>query len=477
MRFIHTKKPFAQKALSLFLATALLVTIFIPMPLTAHAAPIEAEPTGVDGRILAAVWAGDTSDWVEIARNGDYSLIIRKEVLPIGSVAFDRRNVDTYQISDVRSVVNSWFNSTLPGAARLRNYTVGNNSFTQIGNFAEVTQGFSNPTTTKRSTGNDVAFLLSFAEAAMFCSKQYATSITTWTASPALAIANFNKLYIPPGAENTMGDFWWLRSPGHFATGTKTASSVGTHSTDIGSIVFASSALASYPFVRPALWVDSRIFETTGTVNITCLDVLTGEVIKSRSVTVTEGPYGPYEAEELRFYLPGELSPDSDPISGSLIGGDVINIIYLYMRGSASITIVNYNRWDDADITRSNYLVWAGPYGLYEPEELYGFGPGVLMPYSDSPFGELDVGQSITIVFGYYRELVTIIVIHELEPGGFEIYREVNAEALGHYGPYEPLASPFFEYIGLDPDSDPAEGVTTISGTVITIKFLYRMAM
>ena len=477
MHIRHTKRPFAQKVLSLFLTTALLVTIFIPLPVAAYAAPIEAVPTAVDGRVLPAVWAGDTSDWVEIAVNGDYSLIIRKEVLEIGSMAFDRRNVDTYQISDVRSAVNSWFNTTLPGAARLRNYTVGNNSFTQIGNFAEITQGFSSPTTVKRSTGNDVAFLLSFAEAAMFCSRQYATSTTTWTASPALAVTNFGKLYSPPGAENTMGDFWWLRSPGHYATGTKTASSVGTHSKDTGSMVYASSALSTYPFVRPALWVDSRVFLTTGTINIIYIDALDGTIIAIETVIVPEGPYGPYNPGSIRFFLPAELSPDSDPISGWITGGDVVNIVYLYLRGSASITIVNYNRWDDEDITRTDFFVFAGEYGPYEPEELYGFGPGVMMPYSDQPAGLLDIGQSATIVFGYYRDLVTIVVIHELVPGGYEIYSELNAEALGHYGPYEPLTSPFFEFVGLDPSSDPVEGFTTVIGTVITIKFLYQLAM
>ena len=490
MQIRQTKRPFAKKALSLFLTTALLITIFIPMPLTSQALVPPVAPTPVDrysvidGDIISASLIGDTSDWVEIAQSGDYRLIVRKVVLPLGKVVFDDRNIDAYQISSVRNLVNNWFKNTLPKTARVRNFTVTSDANTTngIGYWGVISNpynsGYSQPTGIRVSTGDDIAFLLSFAEAAMFCSNRYALTSTTVADSPALAKKNFNKL-TPPGKPAELEDFWWGRTGGHNSGTNKTATSIGTHASPfLSGAVYASSSRAAYPYVRPAMWVHKGVTTPYGTVRVDHIDILTGEKLIPTEVfiEVPEGAYGPYLPKNFRFYLPGELAPGSDPASGTLLGGDIVEIEYLYMRGTGKITLVNYNLWDDADITRSEWIVFAGEYGPYEPEELYGFGPGEWMPDSDPPFGELDIDQEITIVFGYYRELVTIVVIHELVPGGYEIYKEANAEALGPYGPYEPLNSPFFVYIGLDPDSDPVEGITTISGSVINIKFLYRLA-
>jgi len=487
MQIRKTKSPFAKKALSLFLTTALLVTIFIPMPMPAEAKIGPAAPTPVDrysvvdGDIIPAARIGDTSDWVELARSGGYSLIVRKNVLPLGQVVFDTRNISAYNISSVRDLVNNWFKNTLPKNARVRDYVSMSNAVDMkvagsLGYFANITAGYSVPSGVNVRSGDDVAFLLSFAEAAMFCSRQYATSTTTYTTSPALAIKNFTKL-TPPGPEVHMKDFWWLRSEGHLAGSTKNACSVGTHATPMTGCVYASSSQAAYPYVRPAMWVNSGVKVTTGTVRVDHIDILTGEKLIPTEVfvEVPEGAYGPYLPKDFRFYLPGELASGSDPASGTLLGGDIVEITYLYMRGSAKISIVNWNLWDDERITQTDFIVFAGEYGPYEPEELYGFGPGEWMPWSDPPEGEIDIDQEITIVFGYYRDLVTIVVIHELVPSGYEIYSDAFAEALGHYGPYLPLTSPFFEFIGLDPSSDPEEGVTTVIGTVVTIKFLYRL--
>ena len=450
------------------------------MPLKAQAAPAPPVPVNrdsvVDGRILPASLAGDTSDWVEIAQSGGYSLIVRKVVLP-GKVAFDSRNIDAYQISDVRNLVNSWFKNTLPKTARLRSFSVTSDANTTngIGYWAVVNNsynsGYSQPTGIKASTGDDVAFLLSFAEAAMFCSNRYALTSTTATESPALAKKNFGKL-TPPGKAAELEDFWWLRTGGHNASSTKSASSVGTHSQSyLLSCVYASSSQAAYPYVRPALWVNSGIFQTFGTVNVTCIDIDTEDVLSSKSFSVPEGPYGPYDAETIRFYLPGVLSPDSDPVSGSLLGGDVIDIIYLYKRGMGTVTIIHHNIWDDMEITRSFFYAWAGDYGPYPPEVFTGFGEGELLSGSDPPSGELDVDQDITIIYGYHRELVTINVVH-VDIYGFEFYREVNYAPVGFYGPYSPLAGLTGEW---DPTSDPVEGKTLSTSTVLTIRFIYTL--
>ena len=222
-------------------------------------------PTGVDGRILPASKAGDNSEWLEIARYNGYSLILRRNVLNNGQVAFDSRNIDAYQISDVRNMVNTWFKNTLGANARLRDFTVKSDPLKDIGYFGVVTNGFCMPTATAARTGDDVAFLLSFAEAAMFCSEQYAITTTSWTSSPAVAKKNFAKIPDTPTYNNYKA-FWWLRSGGHNASSTKSASSVGSHSLTLINCVYASSSQANYPYLRPALWVGSGIFDDGKTV-------------------------------------------------------------------------------------------------------------------------------------------------------------------------------------------------------------------
>ena len=258
LKFSSKKK---NSVLSLMLIVALLTMIFLPIQESA-AAPITDIPVGVNGRILPANLAGDTSDWIEIARNSEYSLIVRKDVLPLGKVEFDSSRSTHYTTSNVRNLVNNWFTNTLPSKARMRDFTVNSDVLQKLGSFASLSmQGYSKPTETPARTGNDVAFLLSFSEAASFCSMQYATSTTTWVASPAIAQSNFKKLSPLPMAG--LGDFWWLRSPGHSASSTPCASSVGSHSTSMANMVYASSSQAPYPYVRPAVWVKSTVFETT----------------------------------------------------------------------------------------------------------------------------------------------------------------------------------------------------------------------
>jgi len=218
--------------------------------------------------------------------------------------------------------------------------------------------------------------------------------------------------------------------------------------------------------------INNTYVKTFGTVNVICLDMDTEEVLKSTSYPVLEGDYGPYHAESIRFFLPGVLSPASAPISGTLMGGEVVDIIYLYKRGMGTVTLIHYNLWGEVEITRSFFYAWAGDYGPYPAERFTGFGLGELMPGSDLPSGELDIGQNVTIVYGYHKELVTINVVH-VDMYGFEFYREVNYVPVGDYGPYYPLEGSFVTPGEWDPNSDPVEGKTTDSSTVLTIRFIY----
>ena len=483
---VQTKrKTFGSKLLSMFLATALLVTIFMPMPLAAQAAPIPA-PTPVDrysvvdGRILPASLAGDSSDWVELARSGGYSLIVRKVVLPLGQVAFDSRNISAYNISDVRNMVNNWFKNTLNKSARLRNFTVTSNAVDMkvagsLGYFANISAGYSTPTGIKASTGDDIAFLLSFSEAAMFCSRQYATTTTTYTTSPALAVKNFVKL-TPPGPEVHMKDFWWLRSEGHLAGSTKNACSVGTHATPMTGCVYASSSQAAYPYVRPALWVNSGIFQTWGTINVIGVDADNPDV-ELYSYTLNEypeGPYGPIGPNDVRFFLPGVLDPDSDPISGTLWGGDVIDIKYLHTRGTATFTVIHYDLWNIREIHRETKPVPAGPYGPIEPWDLPDYDPPIVLEGSAPLIGEIDIDEHLYVIFGYGRAVYTVTIWHEAVGFGIFWVDEFDLP-LGPYGPYEPLDVPGFGPGYWDDYSDPVEGECWIAGTKLYIRFFYEV--
>jgi len=270
--------------LSLILITALLMMVFMPIQKSA-AAPIANTPSVVNGRVLPANMTGDTSDWIEIAQNGDYSLIVRKNFINWYSQPSKYGNPDwqyvsfgatnAYASSNVRTIINNWFNNracttadNLPANARLRSYTISNNAINVLGTScnpsASLTDGYSKPTTSKANTGNDVAFALSYGEAANFCSKIYFMrgNIANLPSSPN-AISNFNKINFPIGYPYGM----WLRSPGDISY---TAAAMNNNfSTTVPGRVFQfqlnSGTYGEWGLIYPALWVDSTIFETAPT--------------------------------------------------------------------------------------------------------------------------------------------------------------------------------------------------------------------
>ena len=228
--------------------------------------PIVDKPTvAEDGRVLTPAQTGDTANWIEIARNGDYSLIVRADFIDIigsnsGDTVFQSSpfgTSSTYQGSSVQTHINDWFNNralgdNLDGDAKLRNFTVSNNALLMLGNVGSanggLTDGFSKPSGQVQSLGNDIAFALSFTEAANFISHQYAiTGAGSYESSTAAAIANFNRLEPYSPAANL-----WLRSPGS-TPGTAAAIQ---HSTGNAYQYLTNNAALIYP----ALWVNSEIF-------------------------------------------------------------------------------------------------------------------------------------------------------------------------------------------------------------------------
>ena len=455
-----------NRVLSAFLAALVLLTVVIPAGTQeAYAATVVSTPTvGVNGRVLTSYQAGDTSDWIEIARNDGYSLLLRKDVLPVGWQAYTVSGTNNvYSTSNVRNVVNNWFNNTLSSTSRLRSYSSTHNALTELGGFASL-GGISKPTGVLAKSGNDVAFLLSFGEAANYCSWQYATSTSTWKASSDLARANFNKL--TPLDSKAMQDFWWLRSPG---MSYYTACSVGTHTAQMGNIVWASSStnFKGYDYVRPALWVNAGIWgPDIATVNVRHLDADTGAVLGSNTFTIPAGNYGYYGPNSYTGYQAGYLAPYSDAPQGTIALGQVKNVTWLYKKAPAAQATVIVRHLDAASgavLGGNTFTIPAGNYGYYGPNDYPGYQPGVLASYSDPPQGTIGAGELKTVTWLYSRVVVasaTIIVMHL----DLTTYTTFEVETLtvpaGPYGPIQPKS-----YAGYEPGV-PVLGSAPVTGTI-----------
>jgi hypothetical protein len=227
----------------------------------------------MDGRTLTPAKSGDSSDWIEIAKNGGYSLITRKDYINIADVASVHGNPmfqatgfgpsNHYASSDVRAKINKWFKGTagndadnLPLNARLRNYTVRNTMLDEIGSgpvAAGKNDGFSNPLEIFDGNDYDVAFALSYGEAVNYNSKSYSWAGGGNAASNPTAQSSFTKMQIPTG--NNYNSFW-LRSPGSTDS---TASNIGYAGNVFQGNI--NGANAEQGLVYPSLWVSSEVFE------------------------------------------------------------------------------------------------------------------------------------------------------------------------------------------------------------------------
>ncbi|MDR0493639.1 MAG: hypothetical protein LBH74_08410, partial [Nitrososphaerota archaeon] len=173
--------------------------------------------------------------------------------------SFSSLFVNDYFADDclVRGCVNAWFNGvasggadSLPVGARLRGFTMRSDAVGVVGSCGvEVSlfDGFSRPSVLA-GVGDDVAFVLSFGEAASFMSGSFFDRNAGFRSSSFVTAANYAKLSVP----FVGGCGMWLRSPGDLG------SVVGC--LDSGGRVFQSSTGGS-GFVYPAVWVHSSIFE------------------------------------------------------------------------------------------------------------------------------------------------------------------------------------------------------------------------
>jgi len=267
------------------------------MVTTPPVGPDDPEPADGD-RVLGTDKTGDSSEWIEIARSGGYSLIIRRNYINTyegsgtshaGQPDWQHVNYgtsDTYKTptsSGVRNAINKWFKGTatnyadkLPLDARLRNYTMSNNASDLPGTANEgssLTNAFSKPTTYQDGMNDDIAFALSASEAIKFCSKQYRINSNKAGDSSAQAQAKFNKLNIPANGTYN-GSYYsfgvWLRSKGTLMDGGKTGGIINGNDGDVFQFHLnhgTPTGNTESGLLYPALWVKSTIF-TDPVVNI-----------------------------------------------------------------------------------------------------------------------------------------------------------------------------------------------------------------
>ncbi|MCL2134610.1 MAG: hypothetical protein FWH37_03530, partial [Candidatus Bathyarchaeota archaeon] len=289
---------------SLTLTFVLLTMLLLPIP-TSLAAPVTDAPVGVDGRILTPELTGDTSNWVEIARYGDNSLIVRADYLNLQSFHYGDpywqsarwqapKDGDTnvgYTKDNVSHDIDCWFNflevkpdkdgintfyDVLPADARLRDFTLQHNALNTLGTrytSTTLTDGLSTPTKYQVGIGNNIAFCLSYSEAANYLSitRNFPGATTATYVSPAEAAANFAKVNIP---KSTLGFYYamWLRTPGnHVKTQSALLDTGYVHELDIlnspaGNL--PNGYAFGYGLVYPAVWVSSDIFETRHNVTV-----------------------------------------------------------------------------------------------------------------------------------------------------------------------------------------------------------------
>lgn len=200
-----------------------------------------ADEAATDGRILTALAAGDSSDWLEIATNGGYSLLLRVDPLENGSAAAAQAAMDT------------WF-AALEADSPLRSKAVVSDAADKCGTIdtygdRDALEGRSLPGETAPAEGEHAAFLLSYQEAARFCSVQWRSRNHSFTdqASAQAAAANWNSL------GSAAEEIWWLRSPARQAGNLSVVDAEGK--------VLGGGSPATAYALRPAIWVCSDILD------------------------------------------------------------------------------------------------------------------------------------------------------------------------------------------------------------------------
>ena len=191
---------------------------------------------------------GDGSQWMEIATHGGYSLFVRVNRLPapFSPSQFDASGSNNYIGSTAKDQVDSWWNSL--GNCKVKQQAAKHNAWSSLGfcHWDGADQiGFSAPIADGNNTSG--AFLLSYQEAAKYCSRYWYEASGALHDSSGQAYRNWQSL----GSEGTV-ETWWLRSPHSNGSYVSTVSISGDMSTRP---VADPLPLA----LRPAVWLPTSI--------------------------------------------------------------------------------------------------------------------------------------------------------------------------------------------------------------------------
>ncbi|MCL2163362.1 MAG: InlB B-repeat-containing protein [Oscillospiraceae bacterium] len=327
-----------KRILSAFVAAVLLMsTMLVAQPIVASASV--QFPEVVDGELITWEMTGDTSPWIEIARYGEHSLIIRQQPLTSSLTWYNSKlGNNSYSASLPRQEFNNWYKNKLAKNARLREFAVTNNAMYHWGTYGtDYVDGMSLPMGEPAPTGDDIAFALSYCEAVFYCSTQYlvrqtGTGDAPLKASSKEATSNYNKL-LPVYTGANQSPAYWLRTPGQ---GLQYAGSVGYSGGSPDSLtkgrVNQNTIIGYFGHYRPAMWVNSDIIKGEGTVNVRYLDADDNSaLIPQKTEKVPAGPYGPYPPEDIDDYTYIGLAPGSAPPSGTISRNQTLTITHQYV--------------------------------------------------------------------------------------------------------------------------------------------------
>ena len=222
---------------------------------------------------------GDSSDWIGLCQQGDCTLIIR--AYTIGNDTTWGSSFTDYSSSSVRGVVNSWYASSAPQAlksAACTNDAVGRSgSWPFVSGYAEEASpgipqdGFSSPGGLAGGATTDIAFPLSFSEAASYCARNCLYRYEYINNGYGIGQANVSDKYTLPSEQARLnygqlgieGKSAWMRSVNSYTesfTGFSRSNIPCYHDMDgnmIGGNVFLGVSAQSAS-VRPAMWIKTE---------------------------------------------------------------------------------------------------------------------------------------------------------------------------------------------------------------------------
>jgi hypothetical protein len=339
-----------SKILLFVIAALLMINAIAPLASASDYAPYLSY--AVDGRILPPSLTGDTSDWIEIAQHSGNSLIVRKDFIswnyfgqknPAWNIRPFGPNTN-YRESVVRTTVNNWFNyrpgfeDGLSPYARLRNYTLGNTSYSVLGSSnisASLYDGFSVPSSNQINFGDDIAFVLSYTEAANFISNSsFRRSIPNQIIpSGAIASSNYSKLTT---VQNTWPDTYamWLRSPGDMAnTASALVYGITSGSSTDGRVyqININKLNNEYGLVYPALWVTSGIFGANYPISVNYYRDSIGAANLLGSANLAPAPVGTaINNVNLSLYAPAGYATPGARSGDAVVAArqNTVNVVY-----------------------------------------------------------------------------------------------------------------------------------------------------